>query len=428
MLTQETPPLPYQKNGTWSEFWSSLNFLLCIIGYPLSMALLTPFSSAIDVGENIYFTYPYRFFQMLIATIALIAVRKNPLPQPSCKIFLLMIFWAFFLARALWNLFVDIPLTAQGNIWYYRFYLIIDTFPLLAVAKGWNKINFKKSLPWIIVLGSIGLAFSAQSISFQIEASWTGEIGRAAASRMLHTQALGYLSATIILISTYMVFVEKKRSVFWKILSTFTILLGFYTMLKAGSRGPLLAIVFTVSLWVGVRRKNFLAVVLMSALCVALIFLFQDQLISVIRDISPTMAERTLATTQGGDTSGRDVLWSNCWEECKKNPLFGYGYTAFGYPHNMFLDGLMMFGMFGGWIITILILLALSSALKFLHRSSTDYWWILLLLAALSQAWTQSGFSAPGIQAPLTLLFIFEAVKEHYRRHQFPSIQNASNL
>lgn len=410
-LFADVIPRSPQKDA-WREFICSLNFLLCILGYPLIMALLSPFGSGLESGENVYFTYPYRIFQMLVAVLAFIAVRSNPMPKFSWKLFLLTVFWILFFSRAFWSLFVDAPVIEQGNLWYYRCYLVIDTFPLLAVLKGWNNIDFRKVLKWALLLGVVGLAFASRSISMQAEESWTGEIGRAGASRMLHTQALGHFSAAIILLAIYMFFVEKGKFL-WKIFSAFAVLLGFYVMLKAGSRGPLLAVAFAGTLWFGVKRKNILVIVFLWALCIGLIFLFQEQLVDLIREISPTMADRVSSTLESGDTSGRDVLWAECWEECKRNPLFGYSYTAFGYPHNMFLDGFMMFGMFGGWIIAILILVGFFSSLKFLHKARADYWWVLLLLASLSQAWTQSGFSALAIQASLFLLFIQENMRNH---------------
>lgn len=401
---------PSAQKSIRREFVCSLNFLLCVLGYPLTMALASPFADNLEAGENIYFTYPYRIFQMAVALAAFIAAHRNPIPKFSWKLFLLAVFWVFFSARAFWSLFIDPPLSEYGNLWYYRCYFVIDSFPLLAVLKGWNDINFGKVLRWALLLGFFGLVFSSQSISRQAEASWTGEIGRAAASRMMHTQALGHFSAAIILLSAYMFFAEKKN-LFWKIFSVFAALLGFYVMLKAGSRGPLLAVAFAGTLWFGIKRKNILGIIFLWMLCIAFLVLFQEQIVELIKTVSPTMADRLTSTLDGGDTSGRDVLWTTCWEECKRNPLFGYSYTAFGYPHNMFLDGVMMFGMLGGWIITILIFVGIFSSLKFLHKSCADYWWALLLLASLSQAWTQSGFSALAIQAPLLLLFIRENMR-----------------
>ncbi len=408
--------------GGASALWCSLNFLLCILGFPLVMALLAPLGVDLEAGENVYFTYPYRVFQMLVAGLALFSVRSNPLPKFSWKFLLLMLFWAMYLYRTYWSMFVDVPLVA--NLWYHRLNVVVNIFPLFAVVKGWDKIDFRRILKWALVLGAIGLVFSVRNLSIQAAESWKDDIGRAAATRMLHTQALGGFGASLITLSLYMFFVDGWKKIFWQALSVGVALLAAYVMLKAGSRGPLLAVGFAGTLWFGIRRKNLLAVLLLWAFAVGAFLLFKEQILAIIGEISPTMANRASATLESGDTSGRTDLWIECWEMCKQYPLFGYSHTAFGYPHNMFLDGLMMFGMIGGWIITILIFVSLFTALKYLHTAHGCYWWALFVLSGLSQSFTQSGFNGTTLQAPLLILFIWE----EYRRHRTPAFPRALRI
>ena len=392
----------------WTRYIVSLNFLLSILGYQLAMGLLSPLGKDLASGENVFFTYPYRCLQIIVAFLAFWSVRKQPLPRLSWKIGAMGVFWALYFVRAFWDLFIDPPYHSpfvwalyRGNEWYFVIYVLLDFLPLFAILKGWQYIDFTKVLKWILILGGIGLVFSSVNMHAQADASWAGELGRVAATRMLHTQALGNFGCYVAIASFWMFF--NSSSTRWKLLSVLVALLAVYMMLKAGSRGPVFGFSVVLCAWFSLRNKNVAVSLLAGLLAVGLILLLQDHLLKLIQEISPTMAERITLTIGGGDTSGRDTLWASYWAECLRNPLFGFQLERIGYPHNMFIDGFMMFGLIAGWIVTILIITACVSVAKALKMRIPNS------LGQLTQSFTQSGFSGLAIQAPLLLLFIYEA-------------------
>ncbi|MCD7711115.1 MAG: O-antigen ligase family protein [Porphyromonadaceae bacterium] len=380
------------------------------------MALLLPLGTGLDIagGENIYITYPFRAFQMIVAALALFSVRGNPLPHLSWKTILLGVFWILYFARAFWDLAIAPPYNSElawrfyrGSQFYYAAYVFVDFFPLLAILKGWNEIKFDKVLKWGLFFGFWGLVFSTVTLTGKAEESWTGELGRASASRVLHTQALGNFGCYLLIMGLYAFFVEPK-SFFWKVLGVVVSLVAFYIMLKSGSRGPVLGFIIVVAVWLAIKRKNFIGIIVLGVLLICALILFQDQILSLIGKVSSTTEVRLRMTLESGDMSGRQNLWATYWEECLRHPIFGFQLERLGYPHNMFLDGLMMFGMFAGWIVTVIIIAGVTNVFKFLRELHVNYWWVLLALADLTQCFTQSGFSSVSLQAPLLLMFILE--------------------
>lgn len=399
--SQRRPP------ESWASFFCSLNFLLSLVGYGLTMALLAPFGANVDVslGENIYFTYPYRVFQILVSLSALYTVRNHPLPRINFKILLIVIYWILYFTRAFWDLFISNSHTTS-SILYVLCYIIVDFLPLLAIMKGWDQINFTQIRKWILVLGFLGLIFCLRNMQSQIQASWTGDIGRVAATAMLHTQALGTFGTSIAIVAFFSFFSESK--ILFRLFSFFCFFLAVYMMLKAGSRGPFFGLFISIATWLACRRKNMIFVVLTASFFLTLFLIFQDQIIDFVSKISPTMAHRAQLTLSEGDTSGRDVLWKEFFIEIRENPIFGYKLDRFGSPHSMIFDGFMMFGVFGGWIVSAMIALGCLSLIKGFRSGKKESWWMMLLLLTLSQSFTGGQTSSCILQAPLLLIFILD--------------------
>lgn len=403
----------------WQKFVCSLNFLLAILGYPLVMALLSPVSAGVVYGETSIFTYPFRAVQMAIAALAFLAVRNRPTPSFNWKMCLVVFFWVAYCTRCYWDLFVarNVP---PGQTWYHACYVVIEIVPLLAIVKGWNAIDFPRVLKWILVFGGLGLLGTLRNLDIAVAESWTGETGRFAASAMMHTQALGHFSCAMSICALWAFLDLSWKQIVWRGLAVVVGLLALYMMLEAGSRGPVFGLAIVICLWFGGRSRNVVIGVIVACFCAMLFAVFYEQILSIIKDIAPTMAARLDSTVESGDTAGRTDLWVACWDECLRNPVFGYQFDRVAYPHSMFLDGFMMFGLVFGWIIAVLIFLGVWTCYQMLKNRVENFWWVLLLLHQLSQSFTQSGFSATAIQAPLLLIFIREMYLKKLAGRRFP--------
>ncbi len=135
------------------------------------------------------------------------------------------------------------------------------------------------------------------------------------------------------------------------------------------------------------------------------------------------MAHRIRMTLESGDVSGRETLWSDYWDECLRNPLFGFQLDRLGDPHRMLIDGFMMFGFFLGWIIPFLMLLGAFSTWKAIRIKAPKMWWSFLFLIPLVKIFTSSGFTSLAVQTPLWLIFIYEKNSPLFRTYFFSKHQ-----
>ena len=114
------------------------------------------------------------------------------------------------------------------------------------------------------------------------------------------------------------------------------------------------------------RNKNVLFMLLAGVFAFGFLFLFQEEILSLIKEISPTMEHR--------DTSGRDILWGEYWAEVLRNPVFGFQLDFLGSPHSMILDGFMMFGLIAGGLVSLLIVLGAGGGVCCLRSHIPNFW------------------------------------------------------
>ena len=111
-----------------------------------------------------------------------------------------------------------------------------------------------------------------------------------------------------------------------------------------------------------------------------LFIIFSSQIISLIGLFSSASAGRILLTLTEGDIGGRDGYFPVAINQFLKNPLLGGSFVLDDgvgkgdYPHNIFLEGLMTFGIFGGVILFVFSYLGFRSSLNLLHLNNKDKW------------------------------------------------------
>ncbi len=395
------------------SLFCTLNFFLSIVGYPVAMSLLAPFSLNIEVGENIYFTYPFRIFQVLVAIIALFVSRSARAPKFDYRLMLLGLFWVLYLLRAFWDL--QVRSTPSPLAWNNKYgiefqawcYILLFSFlPLFSTLKGFYLIDFQKVLKWILILGGLSLVTSLFAVSKQSEILTTEEY-RVGASKMLNTISYGNIGLTICACAAVRMF-ALKSNLTQKLCFSLLAFLGIYVMLRAGSRGPLLALFCMVFMW-SITRGRYLALgITFSGILLLGIYYFFEEILKFISTIAPVIAHRVEATLWEGDTSGRDSLFSSVWNESLKNPLFGFQLDFLGNSHNIILDGFMMFGFIFGWIVFILVLMGLNSSFKIMKYNKSLTWLALLLVQQLVLGQTSYMFGPDSATQCLLLVgFIF---------------------
>ena len=182
----------------------------------------------------------------------------------------------------------------------------------------------------------------------------------------------GYLLLLPLLVFT-LFFIER--------LKIYDLCMCFFSVLSIilyCSRGPILCLIFliVVSLLCLKSIKTFyrFALIFLSCMIVAILAINCDFLVSVIKRISNifNITSRSISLFLQGEgishLSGRDVLLEYFIGKIKDSPLIGYG--AFGawpspgeYPHNIFIELLVSFGIPIGSMISLGMLFILIQGL-----------------------------------------------------------------
>lgn len=149
--------------------------------------------------------------------------------------------------------------------------------------------------------------------------------------------------------------------------------IGLFMILSNGSRGPALFIGLFVVAFAVVHmqksRKKVLYIFLMVAV-VILLYTFYIPLLMLLAELFDSLgiSSRFITKMLNGsllENNGRIEIWTAAWEMIKKNP-FGYGamgsqpviskYIYAGYPHSVFLEIFIDFGVFLGSLILVFLL------------------------------------------------------------------------
>jgi O-antigen ligase len=395
-------------------FLSTLNFVLCFVGFQFATSLFLPAVSDMeDITRSV--TVPYRAFALFLSLLVImINILKKSNSYPIVlKVFLF--FWGILVIRVFYDVFIrtDIRLGDTSQVWFYIFGICIPA--VFSIIKSYTYINLEKSFWWVLVLTAVSLVltlFSNQALLVGVD-----ELnGRQGGNAAISTIAFGHFGTTSVILGLY-TFLEKKLNWFYKVLIILLILLGFFSMLRAGSRGPVMALGVVLFFWLFSRVKNpFLAI--FTLLIVGLFtVILMDQILLVMGDISPIMEERLRQSIYEGSTGGRDPYYSAAVEAFYDSPILGKQFVlifpdgTFDYSHNLILDALMGLGVIGGGILFYFLGVAFKKSYYLIKKKDPHFWIGLLLIQQVMANMVSSAFYYNQL---LSVLLVFVFLK--YRR------------
>jgi O-antigen ligase len=170
----------------------------------------------------------------------------------------------------------------------------------------------------------------------------------------------------LIITCIFSLIVEKG---FWiRAYSAIVMILPILFAFATGGRGPLVGFIiaaFVIVLGLEKKYKMYYAIVL--CVLVAIGYL-------VISNYFPVMENRIMK----GDDSGRSAIWTNVLDG--KITLFGVGVNG-EYPHNIFLEFLLHYGVFGLILfLTFFATLVVSLIRCYLRTRHNEVMWVISLL------------------------------------------------
>ncbi len=207
---------------------------------------------------------------------------------------------------------------------------------------------------------------------------------------------------------------SKSRYVNLVVTLIFTLFFA-YMILLCGKTGPT---IFTLAILPFVVKNVFfpkmkLVFLFLGILFLALIFWLNiDSFIDLIKTFNPNLGQKLYNTFYLHDTSGRDGLYRLALMEIEKQPFWGSYFTLRKvalYPHNLFLESMITWGVFGTVYFIILIVKAILNFLLIYTKDTTKSWLgYLFLFSFLSAQTTGSIYGNYRLWFAFSVLMLYE--------------------
>jgi O-antigen ligase len=372
---------------------------MIIIGYTLFTTLFLPVTSDIETPQSI--TIPFRLLSLFVSILT-IWLNFNKKSKINIFIRILLLFWFMYITK----LFTVISLTETtaasflSNKYQYYMYAIGTVFiPLISIIYSYQNINIKKLFWSIFFSGLIILTLSLVSNIMRGKMINTDiSTIRQSGNLALGTISYGHIAITIALLSIYVI-LFININLYIKILCVPVLCVSLYISFLAGSRSPIVAFIFTLIILLFSRQRNFYKGTLSVIILVLFLVVFENIIYETIEELSPIMYVR-LEAALAGDSSARNLLYTNAWNQFLDSP-FGNdfvlvsGYGKGMYPHNLILESLISLGIMGGVIIIILLVKSISkSIILFKKKKAESFLAVIFLQYVILYMFSYSLYSA----------------------------------
>lgn len=367
------------------------NFVLFLIGFDVVTSFFSIFIDNIkDVSQSI--TIPYRAFSLFVS-LSVILFTKRKREKYNAGLILLFIYIAMFGARMFYDYILrsDIHLSSDITVKNSLFYMLM-LVTIASFVKSYKYIDLNKAFKWIF-LGYSFIIIVNFLITPEFSLDYVADSAQIS-SGVRNTIDTGYFAAYYLLLSLYFI----KNKVYSKLLKfgSFPIILtALVILLRSGSRGPLLALLIALSIFVIVQQKHAFFILLGSSLLILLISYFFEDIVKQISYIAPIMAERIQYTLYSGTQDARIVLFKEGIDAFIDKPFFGSqamlyrnSLSSATFPHQLIIEAFMSTGFVGGISLLISIIILLKMVLRNLYISISNYWLELIMIAYIVRAMT----------------------------------------
>lgn len=366
----------------FNVFLSTFVLVLILVGYPLITTLLLPASGDVsDVSQSV--TVPYRIFCLGIMILVIIMNIKTHIGKLPVPFIILVCFWIFWILRMVYDLLIrnDVFIESTSQLWLYVIGICVPA--IVCIRKSVNLIDPDKALKWswwgltIVLLVTL---FSNQALINNTDNEY-----RVDGNIALNTISYGNIGVTTFVLSFFLILKKKLYSKWEYAICLLVCFLAIYSVLRAGSRGPLLNLIFLLVFWFYASRKNKMGGTIAVFGILTILFIFNNFFISLLGEISPVIEYRLRDTIEGTAGDGRNVLHQAAINSFIDSPFIGQQFAIFdkaggyAYAHNIFLDALMGLGIIGG-LMVIFIIISAVRAIFVSIRDNENYYWIGIIL------------------------------------------------
>ena len=326
----------------------------------------------------------------------------------------------FFFVAAVYflNIFIDVfwqnyPVGMGSAIDLVGFFLSI----LIALSFRYDRAFISNgSYYFFLVTLSVGLViafFLAREAPLPL-------IDRFDANSTVNTINYGQMGCALSIAALYGFFnLSFKYS---KIVYPFLFLLGVVSIMKAGSRSPVV-VLLAVSVFYFFAKSGLVKGLIVVLGLTLVLYFSLGFLIELSEAVGSGIVTRLVSAVETGETSGRDMIYANAIALFSNSPIFGDFYLISsgpgrgGYPHNFFLEAFLTTGLIGGIPFIIMVLIALKRSYGLLKKGHRSGWIILLFLQMLVYGmFSSSLYSSQDFWALCFFIISFESVQNTHKR------------
>ena len=291
------------------------------------------------------------------------------------------------------RLFVDFVVKGQtfhvysNTVTVFVFALGIIYIPLYAIRKTKLVLDTHKltlGLYWVLLVCMI---LSARNISSGMAEEVSG--GRFDANEGLFSILYGHLGVSLVFTSLCLKFTHLKHKI--RIIMTIVgVFVGALSLIYSGSRGPFLALLVALLLYLSLFVKNkgesYLLVIVFFFLIINI-----GPLIEILNDFLQSNGINSfyrvyLTVAEGGEGgSGREDLWSVAIHDMMESPFWGEAllFKNGSYVHNIFIEQFRALGLFGGMFFLIFNIILVFRGLRICGHNKNYLLFYLLYIQYL---------------------------------------------
>lgn len=340
------PPLRMAAAGRFFGF-TTLLFALALFGY----AAVAPMLSGIGVGETAMPAVLLRAATAFGILFLMFFARYRPLPHLALAIAPIVAILLLYGLRAYEDVYIS------GDPTYFeptRMYLILifsSLIPAVLFAVHVSNLSdraFAHVGVWLMLIFLAGAALNARSLASAV-----------ASVERLTLEKLNPISLANTSIAFMMILLLFFGSMPRLVRLASPVIMGLLVVIVAltKSRGPLLAAAMTILFYI-LAQSNFRRVIRLGFIagCGLVLAVGVAQIVGI--DVVGSVLQRFSSEDYGAQQSNlqRSGVMSSAWTIFLEHPVFGDTVTERFlriYPHNLMLEALMAFGIFGGFILLL---------------------------------------------------------------------------
>ena len=354
---------------------------VAMFGYPLVGNLV----SLLQIDSRVL-SIPFRVLVIVLSLWLLVSCRRMHLTR--ARIALLLI-WLAYTIRLAYDMMVA---GIEGADYALQFFLVGCVLPAMAVftADEFQQERFAR----------LGFALAVAGCAATVLGSLLGRFGEAdltAATGRLSTVALnpvslGHLAASCIIIG--LLILLRTRGV-TRIAVFSGVILALFCLVMTGSKGPALALIICLAIWAVSRGAVW-----------KLMFMGLPMLLLLVYAPVSPLAERLAGLGEDMSTLDRLVILRDSINQAADSPLFGSAFVELNsglYPHNLFLDALLAFGLPLAIVFAVLVGIGVIRSLRCL-QNGRELLGLLFLQSLVGGMLSGAMFAATSFWCLLALL------------------------